>query len=119
MEAEAELLNIELFSSDEESAHKTPSRDYQSFSNFQKQKESWKPKLENGEIWKTIRFPLKNPSKPEGQTVLYAIEELYFHRRYEEGVRIADQALAGSVGEELRKTLRGYRERCAAKQRQA
>lgn len=52
MNAEAELLSIELFSSDEESAQKRRDRDHQSVSDFQKQKESWKPKLENGEVWR-------------------------------------------------------------------
>lgn len=51
MDADAELLNIELFSSDEESVEELPPRDHQSFSDFQKQKESWKPKCESGQVW--------------------------------------------------------------------
>lgn len=58
---------------------------------------------------------MENPSKSESQTVLYAIEELYFYRRFEEGTKLAEKALASELSEDLRKTLQGYRERCIAK----
>ena len=56
-----------------------------------------------------------NPSKAEGQQVLYAIEELYFLRRYGEAVRVAEKALEGEIGAELRGRVRGHQKSCVAR----
>ena len=98
------LFNIEV-SSDEsvdEKSDQVP-RYFQSEEDFQRQRKEWKPKIESGEvcsplvvdsilyhmltfewIWKTLNIPLDNPSKPQSQSILHAIEELYFFMRYEE-----------------------------------
>jgi len=60
-------------------------------------------------------LPINNPSKPESQTILHAIEELYFFRRYREALDMAQKALAGELDVEFRKTLDDYRRRCEAK----
>jgi len=62
-----------------------------------------------------LRLPLDNPSKPESQTIMHAIEELYFFRRYEEALNITNEALKGDVLQEFRKTLEAYRIRCQKK----
>ncbi len=62
-----------------------------------------------------MKFPLYKPSKAEGQRVLYAIEELYFRKRFGDAVKMADRALDGEISEELRKSLVDYRERCAVR----
>jgi len=50
MEDDDGLLNIEINSSDEVTASPKPSRDYQSEENFRRQKASWKPKIEYGQV---------------------------------------------------------------------
>lgn len=126
------LFNIDV-SSDESTkeSDKLP-RDFQSEEDFQRQRAEWKPRIEVGEvcpatfhcdvrlifeiqIWKTLKLPMENPSKPEAQTILYAIEELYFFRRYAEARGIADDALKGSLSEDFSKTVVAYRARCDEK----
>jgi hypothetical protein len=58
---------------------------------------------------------MDNPSKQESQTILHAIEELYFFRRYEKANGLAEEALKGKLIEELRKTVDDYRRRCEVK----
>jgi len=113
------LFNIEFDSEDEKAAaeqeNKVP-RDFQSEEDFQKQVREWAPKVETGEIYKTLSMPIKSPSKPVSQTILHAIEELYFYRRYEEARTTTVEALkAEGLIPEFRKTLEGYLERCEAK----
>jgi len=67
------------------------------------------------QLWKTLNLPIVNPSKPESQTILHAIEELYFFRRYEEASKIADGVLRGELNQEFRKFIVAYKERCKAK----
>jgi hypothetical protein len=132
------LFNIEA-SSDEsvDESEKVP-RDFQSDEDFQKQRREWKAKNEVGEvsfiyyilsectdrgsyykIWKTLKFPICNPSKPESQTILHAIEELYFFRRYEEAGKVAEEVLKGRLNEEFRKTISDYLLRCEARSKAA
>jgi hypothetical protein len=58
---------------------------------------------------------MDNPSKPESQIILHAIEELYFSKRYEEALKIADEALKGKLIEDFRKILEVYMTRCRNK----
>jgi hypothetical protein len=62
-----------------------------------------------------LKLPVDNPSKPESQTIMHAIEELYFFRRYEEALKITDEALKGKLIEDFRKTLEDYRMRSQKK----
>ncbi|KAH7407765.1 hypothetical protein BKA64DRAFT_667348 [Cadophora sp. MPI-SDFR-AT-0126] len=113
------LFNIEFDSEDEKAAAEQESkvpRDFQSEEDFQKQAREWRPKVETGEIHKTLSLPINNPSKPVSQTILHAIEELYFYRRFEEARRTTVEALkAEGLIPEFRKTLEGYLERCETK----
>ncbi|KAK4451867.1 hypothetical protein QBC34DRAFT_399766 [Podospora aff. communis PSN243] len=103
-----------------ECATSTPSRaDRTALSDaaFQHLKETYKPKVENGEIWSTITFPI-GTSKPEAQEVLHAAEELYFFRRYEEAVRFVERVFSGSDGkgehsldEDTKRLLKYYAEK--------
>lgn len=110
------LFNIEVSSDDEgvNESEKVP-RDFQSEEGFQRQRAEWKPKIEIGELWKTLKLPIDNPSKPESQAIMHAIEELYFFRRYEEALKVAEEALKGKLIEEFRKTLEDYRTRSQIK----
>ncbi|CZT13021.1 uncharacterized protein RCO7_04273 [Rhynchosporium graminicola] len=113
------LFNIEVNSEDERAAderEKKVPRDFQSEEDFQKQLKEWKPKVETGDLYKTLTLPISHPSKPVSQTILHAIEELYFYRRFEEARRVTVGALsAEGLIVEFRKTLEGYLERCDAK----
>ena len=62
-----------------------------------------------------MKLPTDNPSKQQSQTILHAIEELYFFRKYEEAEKVADEVLKGKLGNEFRKTITDYRERCEAR----
>ena len=62
-----------------------------------------------------MKLPIDNPSKPESQTILHAIEELYFFRRYKEALRIVEEALKGKLISDFRKTLEDYKTRCQKK----
>lgn len=60
-------------------------------------------------------MPIDNPSKPKSQTILHAIEELYFFKRYDEAWNVACDALKGKLNEDFRGVIEGYREKCEAK----
>ncbi|KAK0107082.1 hypothetical protein ONS95_003791 [Cadophora gregata] len=113
------LFNIEFDSEDEKAAaeqEKKVPRDFQSEEDFQKQAKEWRPKLETGKIHKALSLPISNPSKPVSQTILHAIEELYFYRQYDEARTTTMRALkAEGLIPEFRKTLEGYLERCETK----
>lgn len=59
-----------------------------------------------------MKLPLDHPSKPESQTIMHAIEELYFFKRYEEALKIVEEALKGNLIQDFRKTLEDYRMKC-------
>lgn len=63
-------------------------------------------------IWKMLKLPLDNPSKQESQTMLHAIEELYFFRKYEEARKVADEVLKGKLNQDFRRIVNDYRGRC-------
>lgn len=132
------LFNIEVSSEEEDVEEKVP-RDFQSEVDFQRVKAEYQPKVEVGgvsayihtlnhstkrpllieilafQLWKTLQLPKDNPSKIESQTMLHAIEELYFFKRYEEALEVTEDALKGELVADFRKTLEEYRSRCQAK----
>lgn len=73
------------------------------------------------QIWKTVRLPLgPQVSKPEAQTLLHAVEELYFFRRFPEGARLArsvidDDVGVGKLDGDTLKTLLYYEKKCSDK----
>ncbi|KAH8786102.1 hypothetical protein BGZ57DRAFT_788830 [Hyaloscypha finlandica] len=110
------LFNIEVSSGNEagNESEKVP-RDFQSEEDFQRQRAEWKPKVEAGELWRSLNLPMDNPSKAESQTILHSIEELYFFKRYEEALKVVGEALQGKLNEGFRKTLVDYKTRCQKK----
>ena len=62
-----------------------------------------------------MKLPIDNPTKPESQTILHAIEELYFFKRHERAKSVAENVLKGKLNDDFRKTVEDYRARCQAK----
>ncbi|KAI0179524.1 hypothetical protein GGR52DRAFT_570405 [Hypoxylon sp. FL1284] len=97
-------------------------RTAQSEEEFEAVRKGYVVKVENGEIWKTIKLPLGTGriSKPDAQALLHAVEELYFFRRYAEGARFVRAVLGESNGsssapgldDDTGKLLRYYEKRC-------
>ncbi|KAK5663036.1 hypothetical protein OQA88_6451 [Cercophora sp. LCS_1] len=116
---------------------------------FQQLKATYRAKVENGEVWShstihqvyrlstsdgeylhesvlqissAVTLPLgPSVSKPDLQTLLHAVEELYFFRRYDQGVRFV-QAIFSDEGcgelyldDDMKRLLRHYEARCAAR----
>ncbi|KAI1350317.1 hypothetical protein F5Y01DRAFT_286472 [Xylaria sp. FL0043] len=120
------LLGIALSDSDTELGDNVSStkkqsqeaRTGQSEAEFQDVKRTYHVKIENGEIWKTIQLPLSpQVSKSEAQTLLHAVEELYFFQRFTEGARLAqsiidDDAGAGKLDGDTLRTLLYYERKC-------
>ncbi|OTB01155.1 hypothetical protein M426DRAFT_323671 [Hypoxylon sp. CI-4A] len=114
---------------DEQVASKPTSRTAQSEEEFQAVRRDYKVKVENGEIWKTIKLPLSGAGsipKPEAQALLHAVEELYFFRWYAEGAEFVRAVLGRGMkdfGEDLapaldmdtRGLLRYYEKKCQEK----
>jgi hypothetical protein len=59
-------------------------------------------------LYQTLKLPINNPSKPESQTILHAIEELYFFKRYEEASKVAGDALKGELSVDFRSIVQDY-----------
>ncbi|RYP83836.1 hypothetical protein DL770_005306 [Monosporascus sp. CRB-9-2] len=134
-ELDSGLLGIQLSSDAEDGAdNKSAAADFeaeraarvaQSEEAFQAVKKSYRVKVENGEIWSTIKLPLgpRKVSKPEAQALLHAVEELYFFRRYAEGAafvrRVLDDCGGGGGGpgldDDTRGLLRYYEKKCVEK----
>ena len=66
-------------------------------------------------MYKTIQLPIDNPSKHETQTILHAVEELYFCREFDRAISFVDEALKGNLVEDMEKMLKGYKERCISR----
>ncbi|KAK8073263.1 hypothetical protein PG994_004162 [Apiospora phragmitis] len=87
---------------------------------FQAVRRGYRIKVENGDIWKTIKLPLApQPKKHETQELLHAVEELYFFRRFDEGADFARRALGEEEAEsearldaDTRRLLKHYESRC-------
>ncbi|TGJ78631.1 hypothetical protein E0Z10_g10135 [Xylaria hypoxylon] len=120
------LLGIALSDSDSKSGESPPAtkktsqkaRTEQSEAEFQEVKRTYHAKVENGEIWKTVKLPLgPKVSKPEVQTLLHAVEELYYFRRFSDGARFArsivdDDGGTGKLDDDTLKTLVLYEMKC-------
>ncbi|KAI6084640.1 hypothetical protein F4821DRAFT_242371 [Hypoxylon rubiginosum] len=100
-------------------------RTAQSEEEFQSVRKGYVVKVENGEVWKSIKLPLGTGRlpKPEAQALLHAVEELYFFRRYAEGARFVRTVLDGDrdgdeapeLDNDTRKLLRYYEKKCNEK----
>ncbi|EJT80662.1 hypothetical protein GGTG_00656 [Gaeumannomyces tritici R3-111a-1] len=97
-------------------------KNHQTEEEFQQLRSEYRPKMENGELWKTIKLPLGQAAVPklEAQDLLHAAEELYFYRRYAEAADFARDVLAGDPGgldQDTKAMLALYRARCLQKQK--
>ncbi|KFY58567.1 hypothetical protein V496_06069 [Pseudogymnoascus sp. VKM F-4515 (FW-2607)] len=112
------FLAMDLGSSDSESGAapevKVP-RDFQSQEDYEAQKASWKPIVDDGELHKTLNLPLNSPSKQQFQTIVHAIEQLYFYADFRAASELAQKALEGDLEGDYRKTVESYHKRCVAK----
>ncbi|KAK0635841.1 hypothetical protein B0T17DRAFT_517407 [Bombardia bombarda] len=90
---------------------------------FDALKKTYRPKMENGEIFKTITLSLgESIAKPDIQELLHAVEELYFFRRYDEAVRFLHDVLGGDeddkascLDNDTKTQLRYYKAKCVQK----
>ncbi|CCD51167.1 hypothetical protein ACHAO1_006453 [Botrytis cinerea] len=110
------LFAIEYDSSDESTPDTTERvpRDFQSEENFQTVRREWKARSESGEIHKTLPpLPLNPRSKPQTAQFLYAIEELYFYRKFEEAKKLSERILEqDDLMEDFRAVVEKYERRC-------
>ncbi|EGX88411.1 hypothetical protein CCM_08455 [Cordyceps militaris CM01] len=117
------ILNIEVSDAeDTTAAEKKAKRTGQSEEEFQAVRKTYATRVQNGNIYKHIKLPLRsNASKMDVQELLHAVEELYFFRRYQEAADFAAQALQGESraaldGDEALPLLQKYEAKCRAKQ---
>lgn len=121
-------------------------KNFQSEAEFQAVKSQYRPKIENGEvsdtdnlhperespcsrhgsplgfqIWSTVKLPLGDSvSKPEAQTLIHAVEELYFFGRYDEAAAFIHRILDGTrpaagLDDDTKDLLRLYEDKCRKK----
>ncbi|KUI74216.1 hypothetical protein VM1G_09781 [Cytospora mali] len=123
------LFNISISDSEEDDVDishgiaQGRDRKGQSEAQFQTVKRDYRPKVENGEISKSIRLPLgqQKIAKQEGQGLLHAVEELYFYRRYDDAVVFIGKVFDGGEGTgegldaDTRDLLRTYEKKCLGK----
>ncbi|KAL7969623.1 hypothetical protein HDV63DRAFT_377314, partial [Trichoderma sp. SZMC 28014] len=121
---ENDLFNIQVSDSEDDKAEKKSRRTGQTEDEFQAVKNTYRAKVENGNIQQTITLPLEpGANKQHVQEVLHAAEELYFFRRYQEVVDLVSRVLTpegdkGGLDEETRQILSIYQSRCRQKMKQ-
>ncbi|KAJ4395911.1 hypothetical protein N0V93_000127 [Gnomoniopsis smithogilvyi] len=120
------LFNIALSDSEGEDGNAATEtardRTGQTEDEFQAVKRAYRPKVDNGEIWKSIQVPLgqRKVSKQEGQELLHAVEELYFYKRFDEAVAFIGRVFEGApdaqgLDGEVREMLRAYERKCVVR----
>uniref|UniRef100_A0A8H7TTR7 Uncharacterized protein n=1 Tax=Bionectria ochroleuca TaxID=29856 RepID=A0A8H7TTR7_BIOOC len=117
------ILNISLSDSETEEQQtpaKPSDRTGQSEEEFQAVKRTYHVRVENGNISEGISIPLgPNPNKMLVQQLIHAVEEHYFFRRYEEGIKLVEKVLGGedsaSLDESIKNQLLLYKSFCHKK----
>ncbi|KAH7149204.1 hypothetical protein B0J13DRAFT_621092 [Dactylonectria estremocensis] len=114
------LFNIQVSdaSDDEERESKQARRTGQTEEAWAAVRRDYRPKAENGNIYKTIKLPIENgASKQLLQEVLHAVEELYFFRHYERAVHFITETISsgGGLDDDTRRSLLTYQEKCQKK----
>ncbi|PON28171.1 hypothetical protein TGAM01_v202665 [Trichoderma gamsii] len=108
---ENDLFNIQVSDSEDDKVEKKSRRTGQTEDEFQAVKNTYRAKVENGNIQQTITLPLEpGANKQHVQEVLHAAEELYFFRRYQEVVDLVSRVLTpegdkGGLDEETKQIL--------------
>ncbi|KAB5515198.1 hypothetical protein GE09DRAFT_1231445 [Coniochaeta sp. 2T2.1] len=119
----SDLLGIALSDSEDEAKECTQptattreERNAQTEEGFQKLRSTYRVKVENGEIYKSVSLPLAEPSKPACQEVVHAVEELYFFGRYEEALGFIRRVLGaedeGGLDRDSTELMKYYEGRC-------
>ncbi|KFH46175.1 hypothetical protein ACRE_030230 [Hapsidospora chrysogenum ATCC 11550] len=117
------LLSIALSDSDSDqqtcASTTRASRTGQTEEEYQAVKRSYHVKVENGNVYKNVTLPLEKGSRKQLiQEVLYAAEELYFFRRFEEAATFLGKVLAEgnteseALDQETRVLLINYKQKC-------
>ncbi|KAK2593881.1 hypothetical protein QQS21_008401 [Conoideocrella luteorostrata] len=114
------ILNIEISDDEVDVTKKKADRTGQTEDEFQVVKQNYQARVENGEIHKHVQLPLQpGINKMRTQEVIHAVEELYFHRRYQDGVDLVNRAFgncgAEAIDNDSRQLLETYREKCQQK----
>ncbi|EFY86913.1 hypothetical protein J3458_005786 [Metarhizium acridum] len=114
------ILNIEISDDEVDVAKNKADRTGQTEANFQAVKREYRVRVENGEIYKHVALPLQpGTNKMRTQELVHAVEELYFFRRYQEGVNLVKRALENGGAETLdndsRRLLESYEKKCRQK----
>ncbi|KAK1247495.1 hypothetical protein MKX07_002404 [Trichoderma sp. CBMAI-0711] len=123
-DGENDLFNIQVSDSEEDKVEKKSKRTGQSEIDFQAVKNTYRAKVENGNIYETISLPLApDANKQHVQEVIHAAEELYFFRRYQDVIDLVSRVLAlegdkGGLDDESKQLLSMYQSRCRQKSKQ-
>ncbi|KHN96587.1 uncharacterized protein MAM_05530 [Metarhizium album ARSEF 1941] len=111
------ILNIQISDDEVDAIKKKADRTGQTEDDFQAVKRQYRVRVENGDIHKNVALPLQpGPNKMRTQELVHAVEELYFFRRYQEGVDLIARALENGGAEALdndsRRLLESYEIKC-------
>ncbi|KPM39039.1 hypothetical protein AK830_g7481 [Neonectria ditissima] len=116
---ENSLFNIQVSdASDDEPEAKEARRTGQSEDTWNAIRREYQPKIENGDIHKTVQLPVSSDaSKQDLQELVHAVEELYFFRRYESATHFISKALSESedLDADTRQLLSIYQDKCQKK----
>ncbi|KAG5976359.1 hypothetical protein E4U55_007341 [Claviceps digitariae] len=117
------ILNIQLSDAEDQDldpAKKKADRTAQTEDEFQAVKEVYRARVENGNMYEHVELPLRpGANKMHTQEVIHAVEELYFHRQFQQAIDLVDRAFdhngEASVDNDSRQLLTTYREKCQHK----
>ncbi|PHH62969.1 hypothetical protein CDD81_6394 [Ophiocordyceps australis] len=116
MDDQNALLNIHLSDSEDES--EPTDRTAQSEEAFQAVKRQYRPRVENGQISKSLPWPLPSPNKQQLQDLLHAVEELYFFRQFDHALTFIDTIWSDvniHVDADSTRLLQLYQQKCKHK----
>ncbi|KAL9097348.1 MAG: hypothetical protein Q9165_000775 [Trypethelium subeluteriae] len=135
LDSDSEELTCQASKKDFLPANRGFPRDYQSEADFQAVKASYRPKIENGELYKSLSLPSSTTSSDEVkqktrqekkrdlEALSAAVAELYFFKRYGEALEILHRVLGEGrqeYGIEIeegkeRERLERWREKCRSR----
>lgn len=121
-----DILAISLTESDDDNPATSTScaspakvrRTDQSEAEFQAIRENYVPKIENGNIHRSVPLPLPSgANKHQIQEIIHAVEELYFFRRFGDAINFMQKVFeseteAKLLDEATKVLLTAYKNRC-------
>ncbi|KAG5928956.1 hypothetical protein E4U42_007588 [Claviceps africana] len=119
------ILSIQLSDPEDQDldpVKKKADRTAQTEDEFQSVKAVYRARVENGHIYEHVQLPLRpGATKMHTQEVIHAVEELYFHRKFQLAIDLVDRAFGhngeASVDSDSRQLLTAYRKKCQHKLR--